>query len=382
MICSAKIVPRIQITNKKGRELGNFGKIGGFWGLQIAITYIERMINFFLQIFGNLRLTSSLFGYSLILGVPCVLGFLFAVCFRHFKFKLLWITLWSTILCSFIGACIYFTSRAIEFNPPSSNIPHLTILAFSLVISLHVACLFCSKFFKFKKVFHWLLVLLIPTSTFFITAYFMWNAAKEPWGSIAESPLQSADLENTSDAEYEIEYSFIEKGWHEFSTVIFRKQNSDITYRTIYSMCDDFAYKGDSIYDDFVLRRSDYAGDTSQWNNLDDKRISIVEELKRKIEEYEIEYSWVNSSSFPYTILYGDPVIVSLKNFKSRTRKELVLKNSSEAGVHKAIAIEKLMRKAWPAREAFTKLTEEEVIQNCWEAQKNQPHPRFKEFIL
>ena len=28
------------------------------------------------------------------------------------------------------------------------------------------------------------------------------------------------------------------------------------------------------------------------------------------------------------------------------------------------------------------KLTEEEVIQNCWEAQKNQPHPRFKEFIL
>jgi hypothetical protein len=213
-------------------------------------------------------------------------------------------------------------------------------------------------------------------------AFWMWNAAKEPWGSIAESPLQSADLENTSDAEYEIEYSFIEKGWHEFSTVIFRKQNSDITYRTIYSMCDDFAYKGDSIYDDFVLRRSDYAGDTSQWNNLDDKRISIVEELKRKIEEYEIEYSWVNSSSFPYTILYGDPVIVSLKNFKSRTRKELVLKNSSEAGVHKAIAIEKLMRKAWPAREAFTKLTEEEVIQSCWEAQKNQPHPRFKEFIL
>ena len=340
------------------------------------------MINFFLQIFGDLRLTSSLFGYSLILGVPCVLGFLFAVCFRHFKFKLLWITLWSTILCSFIGACIYFTSRAIEFNPPSSNIPHLTILAFSLVISLHVACLFCSKFFKFKKVFHWLLVLLIPTSTFFITAYFMWNATKEPWGSIVKSSLQSADLENTSDAEYEIEYSFIEKGWHEFSTVIFRKQNSDITYRTIYSMCDDFAYKGDSIYDDFVLRRSDYAGDTSQWNNLDDKRISIVEELKRKIEEYEIEYSWVNSSSFPYTILYGDPVIVSLKNFKSRTRKELVLKNSSGAGVHKAIAIEKLMRKAWPAREAFTKLTEEEVIQNCREAQKNQPHPRFKEFIL
>ena len=193
-------------------------------------------------------------------------------------------------------------------------------------------------------------------------AFWMWNAAKEPWGSIVESPLQSADLENTSDAEYEIEYSFIEKGWHEFSTVIFRKQNSDITYRTIYSMCDDFAYKGDSIYDDFVLRRSDYAGDTSQWNNLDDKRISIVEELKRKIEEYEIEYSWVNSSPFPYTILYGDPVIVSLKNFKSRTRKELVLKNSSEAGVHKAIAIEKLMRKAWPAREAFTKLTEEEVI--------------------
>ena len=202
----------------------------------------------------------------------------------------------------------------------------------------------------------------------------MWNAAKEPWGSIAESPLQSADLENTSDAEYEIEYSFIEKGWHEFSTVIFRKQNSDITYRTIYSMCDDFAYKGDSIYDDFVLRRSDYAGDTSQWNNLDDKRISIVEELKRKIEEYEIEYSWVNSSSFPYTI--------SLKNFKSRTRKELVLKNSSEAGVHKAIAIEKLMRKAWPAREAFTTLTEEEVKQKCKEVQKNQPRPQSKDFIL
>ena len=28
---SAKIVPQTQITNKKGRELGNFGKIGEFW---------------------------------------------------------------------------------------------------------------------------------------------------------------------------------------------------------------------------------------------------------------------------------------------------------------------------------------------------------------
>ncbi|SIO31781.1 hypothetical protein SAMN05720758_2237 [Fibrobacter sp. UWB11] len=356
--------------------------LGTFNNFSPTNAYINTMINFFLQIFGDLKLTSSLFMFSLTLGIPCLFGFLCSVFYRHFKFKLLWITLWSTILCTFIGACIYFTNGAINSNQPNSNIAHLTIIAFSLIILLHVACLFYSKFFRIKKIFHWLFVLLIPIASFFIMAFWMWNAAKEPWGSIAESPLQSADLENTSDAEYEIEYSFIEKGWHEFSTVIFRKQNSDITYRTIYSMCDDFAYKGDSIYDDFVLRRSDYAGDTSQWNNLDDKRISIVEELKRKIEEYEIEYSWENSSSFPYTILYGDPVIVSLKNFKSQTRKELVLKNSSEAGVHKAIAIEKLMRKAWPAREAFTKLTEEEVIQNCWEAQKNQPHPRFKEFIL
>ena len=336
------------------------------------------MINFFLQIFGNLRLTSSLFGYSLILGVPCVLGFLFAVCFRHFKFKLLWITLWSTILCSFIGACIYFTSRAIEFNPPSSNIPHLTILAFSLVIFLHVACLFCSKFFKFKKVFHWLLVLLIPASTFFITAHFMWNITKEPWGSIVKSSLQSADLENAPDAEFEIEYSFIGNSWNEFSTVIFRKQNAKIIYRTIYSMCEDFAYRGDSIYDDFVLNRSDYAGDTSQWKKLDDKKISIVKELKRNIEDYEIEYTWVNSYSF----LYSNAIIVSLKNFKSHTRKEIVLKNSSEAGIHKAIAIEKLMREAWPAREAFTTLTEEEVKQKCKEVQKNQPRSQSKDFIL
>lgn len=312
--------------------------------------------------------------FSLTLGIPCLFGFLCAVFYRHFKFKLLWITLWFTILCTFIGACIYFTNGAINSNPPNSNIAHLTIIAFSLIILLHVACLFCSKFFRIKKIFHWLFVLLIPIASFFIMAFWMWNAAKEPWGSIVESPLQSADLENAPDAEYEIEYSFIGKGWNEFSTVIFRKQNADIIYRTIYSMCDDFAYRGDSIYDDFVLRRSDYAGDTSQWNNLDDKRISIVEELKRKIEEYEIEYSWVNSSSFPYTI--------SLKNFKSRTRKEIVLKNSSEAGVHKAIAIEKLMREAWPAREAFTTLTEEEVKQKCKEVQKNQPHPRFKEFIL
>ena len=359
--------------------MGNLGKSGYF---PPTNAYINTMVNFFLQIFGNPQSTLALFVFSLFLGVPCVLGFLFAVCYRRFKFKLLWITLWSTILCAFIGACIYFTNGAIKSNPPNSNIAHLTIIASSLIILFHIVCFLYSKFFRIKKIFHWLFVLLIPIASFFIMAFWMWNAAKEPWGSIAESPLQSADLENTSDAEYEIEYSFIEKGWHEFSTVIFRKQNSDITYRTIYSMCDDFAYKGDSIYDDFVLKRSDYAGDTSQWNNLDDKRISIVEELKRKIEEYEIEYSWVNSSSFPYTILYGDPVIVSLKNFKSRTRKELVLKNSSEAGVHKAIAIEKLMRKAWPAREAFTTLTEEEVIQNCWEAQKNQPHPRFKEFIL
>ena len=268
------------------------------------------MINFFLQIFGDLKLTSSLFMFSLTLGIPCLFGFLCSVFYRHFKFKLLWITLWSTILCTFIGACIYFTNGAINSNPPNSNIAHLTIIAFSLIILLHVACLFCSKFFRIKKISHWLSVLLIPIASFFIMAFWMWNAAKEPWGSIVESPLQSTDLENAPDAEYEIEYSFIGKGWNEFSTVIFRKQNSDITYRTIYSMCDDFAYKGDSIYDDFVLRRSDYAGDTSQWNNLDDKRISIVKELKRNIEEYEIEYSWVNSSSFPYTILYGDPVIV------------------------------------------------------------------------
>ena len=355
--------------------MGNLGEFGDF---SPTNAYIDTMINFFLQIFGDLRVTSSLFAYSLILGVPCVLGFLFAVCFRHFKFKLLWITLWSTILCSFIGACIYFTSRDIEFNPPSSNIPHLTILAFSLVISLHVACLFCSKFFKFKKVFHWLLVLLIPTSTFFITAYFMWNATKEPWGSIVKSSLQSADLENAPDAEFEIEYSFIGNSWNEFSTVIFRKQNAKIIYRTIYSMCEDFAYRGDSIYDDFVLKRSDYAGDTSQWKKLDDKKNPIVKELKRNIEDYEIEYTWVNSYSF----LYSNAIIVSLKNFKSHTRKEIVLKNSSEAGIHKAIAIEKLMCEAWPAREAFTTLTEEEVRQKCKEVQKNQPRPQSKDFIL
>ena len=171
--------------------------------------YINTMINFFLQIFGDLELTSSLFMFSLTLGIPCLFGFLCAVFYRHFKFKLLWITLWSTILCTFIGACIYFTNGAINSNPPNSNIAHLTIIAFSLIILLHVACLFCSKFFRIKKIFHWLFVLLIPIASFFIMAFWMWNAAKEPWGSIAESPLQSADLENTSDAEYEIEYSFI-----------------------------------------------------------------------------------------------------------------------------------------------------------------------------
>ena len=154
-------------------------------------------------------------------------------------------------------------------------------------------------------------------------AHFMWNTTKEPWGSIIESPLRSADLENAPNAEYEIEYSFIGNSWDEFSTVIFRKQNAEIIYRTIYSMCDDFAYRGDSIYDDFVLRRSNYAGDTSQGKKLDDKKIPIVKELKRNIEDYEIEYTWVNSYSF----LYSNAIIVSLKNFQSQSHKELVLKN-------------------------------------------------------
>lgn len=329
------------------------------------------MINFFLQIFGDFKLTSSLFAFSLTLGIPCLFGFLCAVLYRNLKFKLLWITLWVTILCIFIGGCIYFTIAAINSNPPSSNAPHLTIITFSLVIFLHIVCLLCSKFFRITKILHWLFVLLIPIASFFIMAFFMWNIAKEPWGSIVESPLQSADLESALNAEFEIEYSFVGNSWNEFSTVIFRKQNANIIYRTIYSMCDDFAYRGDSIYDDFVLRRSDYVGDTSQWNNLDDKRIPIVKELKRNIENYEIEYSWVTFFSDAH--LYGGPVIVSLKNFQGKNRKDLVLNNSSEAGVHKAIAIEELMRKAWPAREAFTTLTEEEVQKKCKEVKKDDP---------
>lgn len=287
--------------------------------------------------------------FALGISSPFLLGFLFAVLYKHVKPKILWFTLWFLILAIMIGGIIQLSSFILlDDEAFGYAYPFLSILSASLFLVLYFICFWFSRIFNIKRKRHWLCLLLIPPISLGALFLTFWVTSQKHWGYIEDKALQKEALENAQGTNYDIEQEFRDAWRFTYSTVIFRERSDSAFYRTIHSVCS---------------KQDDIDSISNSWIPLDKEKTELVKKLKKSIEDYKPEAT-------PGDVLDGYGSCTALNDYERNAQRILCFGNAIYYGARRAIAIENLanqIRTEPEKREAFTTLSNEKVKQKCKE---------------
>ncbi|OWV04105.1 MULTISPECIES: hypothetical protein [unclassified Fibrobacter] len=313
---------------------------------------VVRMFSYYLLDFHELfKLEKTLFYL-----IPILIGFAFAILYWQPKlkktfFRKIFLALWAANLVYIIYELLlrqtsFISPSRVDARPTDIAIIALVLVAFS------ISCV-VSYFFKPRKIWSWLYVVLLSILSYVGFSYIYWIHFREPVAHIDDKVLTE-----TSRYDYEIIYE------ETFGEVVF---DSDDSTQERFNSHGDNAYfpsyyaKGDSVYFCYRYRKCDGITWRVALENKRDTTFSIeatemepcipklinreetakIQKLKKDIDRYQQEYSANH-------YLDGSYLYLTLNDYGQKKVRKLFLGNPDES-VPKALEIFQLVNSLRPA---------------------------------
>ena len=319
------------------------------------------MINFFwclIDLFNDPGFPFILLAFVLIT-LPHLLGFLFALFYEKFRLKKLWLSLWGLLLCALVCGYVFFIYKVdediIAENFDSVVLPFL--LMFLYIVFFFVFSLF-GKNFNSKRLYCKLSLPLVAITPMLLFWSFVWSIMAHPYAKIFDEPLDQTELSESQGADYEMIFSTADAWGNDSRSVSFLERNDSVFFQFGYSECADVQY--DTTKNLLTVRHGDDS--VGDWILLDAEKSAIVRKLKKSIEKYSREYTM----DF---VLDGYGSSIVLRDYKRKTRRRLYFDNAEHSSVYDAIAIERTFKSFLPSRDSLTSLSYKDVSEKCAELQ-------------
>ncbi|PWJ65569.1 MULTISPECIES: hypothetical protein [unclassified Fibrobacter] len=277
------------------------------------------MYNFFwsfFSLFSNLSDGIFVLLLSLVVSIPCLLGFLFSALHSKARFKLLWLTLWiATTMVVLMGVNIMLT-RACEFDLDHWGSFWGMIVSLFFAVVLYLFCSLLGRKYNPRKKWQWLLIPVMVVASVINVWSVMYLGVMWPFASIEDEELDQTALTKSEGFDFEIYLADVGAFMDEEGMPI---QPGPFKIRG----------KGDSVYCHFVTEKS------TDWTLLDESKTSVAIKLKKAIASYRQEFS-------ADEILDGYCTNIILDDFQKAIRRRLVFCNADGSHVHDALAIERM----------------------------------------
>lgn len=308
------------------------------------------MINFFwclIDLFNEPGFPFILLAFVLIT-LPHLLGFLFALFYEKFRLKKLWLSLWGLLLCALVCGYVFFIYKVDEGIIAESFVSVVLhfLLMFLYIVFFFVFSLF-GKNFNSKRLYCKLSLPLVTITPMLLFWSFVWSIMAHPYAKIFDEPLDQTELSESQGADYEMIFSTADAWGNDSRSVSFLERNDSVFFKIGYSECGSAQYG------------EDFAG---KWILMDAEKSAIVRKLKKSVEKYSQEYTTDET-------LDGYGSSIGLRDYKRKMRRHLIFYNAEISHVYDAIAIERTFKSFLPSRDSLTSLSYKDVSEKCAELQ-------------